>query len=63
MTSKPLPDTRRHNPLLKEYRLTEAKLKRDNLKCCLYFTSNCYMIKYYTRFIHRLELLILRNTF
>jgi len=47
--------------LLTEYRLTEAKLKRDNLKCCLYFTSNCYMIKYYQRFIHRLDLLISRN--
>ena len=39
-------------------RLKEANMLKNSLKMDLHFNSNRFMIKYYNRFIHRLDMLI-----
>ena len=49
--------------MLTKDRLKEAKDLYYHFKIKLHFTNNIYMVKYYNRFIYRLEKLIKKYEF
>ena len=47
--------------MLTEERLKEAKSKYNILKCMLHFNSNIHMIRYYNRYLYRIDRVIKAN--